>query len=248
MTAQISHPHNSTADQTDNLRPQLIVGSLFAGQLNSGVNAAWILLFLATNPTWFSQTRTEVLTAANKHSPSTVDLPLRDRLPHIPLEAWESEFPLLDLCLKESIRLVSHGNGFRRNTTAHPIPLDAEAKEIVPPGAFVTFATGTVHMNPDIYPNPHVWDPARYFPERAEDKKRQYAWMGWGHARHPCLGMKFAKLENTVICAFWLAFFDFELVDAEGRATERLPPRNSNEYAAEKPGEKCWLRYRLREE
>jgi hypothetical protein len=29
-------------------------------------------------------------------------------------------------------------------------------------------------------------DPSRYLPERAEDKKTPYAWVGWGAGRHPC--------------------------------------------------------------
>lgn len=41
-------------------------------------------------------------------------------------------------------------------------------------------------MNADIYPNPKVWDPSRYLPGRAEDKKVEHGYLGWGTGLHPC--------------------------------------------------------------
>ena len=29
------------------------MGSLFAGQLNSGISAAWMIIYLAANPEWY---------------------------------------------------------------------------------------------------------------------------------------------------------------------------------------------------
>lgn len=41
-------------------------------------------------------------------------------------------------------------------------------------------------MNPKIYEDPYKWDPARYDPGRAEDKKIPHGYIGWGSGRHPC--------------------------------------------------------------
>ena len=69
--------------------------------------------------------------------------------------------------------------------------------------------------------------------------------MGWGVARHPCLGMRFAKLENNLIVAFFLGYFDdIKLADAAGRETSRIPPTNRNRYTAHKPDEKIFLKYK----
>jgi hypothetical protein len=35
-----------------------------------------------------------------------------------------------------------------------------------------------LHLSPDVYPEPLKWDPGRYLPDRAEDKKRPLGWSG----------------------------------------------------------------------
>lgn len=64
---------------------------------------------------------------------------------HVPLQAWEQDFPALDFRLRETIRLQTVGNGFRQNVSGEDIPIDNDNSEIVPKGAYVTFALGNVH-------------------------------------------------------------------------------------------------------
>ena len=226
---------------------QFILGALFAGQLNSGINAAWMLLYLADNKKWHQLVKEEVDTVASRYCADT-SLPMSERLMKVPIEAWESEFPTIDLVLRESIRLQLGGNAFRKNISGKPIPLNKEGTEVIPTDAYATYAVTELHLNADIYTDPNTFDPARYLPDRAEDKKAPYAWIGWGVSRHPCLGMRFAKLENTIITAFWVANFDgFELVDANGKVTE--PPHVSrNFHSAHKPDDKVFVNYKIREE
>lgn len=42
------------------------------------------------------------------------------------------------------------------------------------------------HQDPTIYKDPTRWDPGRYAEDRAEDRKKPYAYLGWGAGRHPC--------------------------------------------------------------
>ena len=168
-------------DQGDNLTDIItfVLGALFAGQLNSGINAAWILVYLASNPYWLDKVREEVTGVANRYCSDT-SLPLKEQLMQVPIEAWEAEFPLIDMCLKDSIRLQLSGTAFRKNMSGRDIPLNKSGTEVIPKDAFVTYAMGDIHYNPKIYENPDEWDPSRYMPDRAEDKKVQYAWAGWG--------------------------------------------------------------------
>jgi cytochrome P450 len=163
---------------------EFIVGALFAGLLNSGINAAWVMCYLATSPEWLAKTQDEVRNTAAKYARDPKAL-LRHQLDDVPLDAWEAEFPIVDMCLRDSIRLNLLGTAMRRNTSGKAIPT-GHGSEVIPPDAFVTYATGDIHLDPEIYPDPHKWDPARYFPERAEDKKKEYAFVGWGVGRHPC--------------------------------------------------------------
>lgn len=175
---------------------EFIIGALFAGLLNSGINAAWVLTYLANDSNWRTKVLEEVQTVAAKYS-TNKDAPLIDQLSDIPFSAWETEFPLIDLCLKDSIRLQALGTAFRKNVTNKSIPIGT-GDEVIDPGAIVTYHLGDVHLDPEIYPNPKQWDPSRYFPDRAEDKKKPFGYLGWGVGRHPCCESSFSPLHILI--------------------------------------------------
>ena len=229
-------------DQGDNIRDIItfVLGALFAGQLNSGNNAAWVLVYMSNKPEWVPKARAEVAAMASRYCPDA-SAPLRDQLTHVPIEAWENELPLIDLFLKDSIRLQTMGSAFRKNVSGQDIPLNKN--EVIPPDAYVAWHVGDLHYDPEIYKNPDEWDPSRYMPGREEDKQFKYAWMGWGVGKHPCLGRRFAELENNLIVAFFLAYFDeLKLTDADGK--ERgLPGADRNNHSAHKPADKIWIKY-----
>lgn len=218
-----------------------MVGALFAGQLNSGINAAWVLCYLATSEKWMKAVRDEISETANKHIPG--DDSLVEKLSKLPLDVWENGFPIIDLCLKETIRLQLNGTGFRRNIGNKDIIIDGEA---IPPNSFLVYHFGEHHRNPEVYENPDQWDPARYLPDRAEDKKTANAFIGWGTGRHPCLGMRFAKLEQNIITAFFCAMFEFELSDKSGIRMENPPKGQADAKQACGPAEPVKLKYKLR--
>ncbi|CAD0099993.1 unnamed protein product [Aureobasidium mustum] len=206
-------------DKGDNVKEILtfVLGALYAGQLNSGINAAWVIIYLANDHYWRGKVWEEVKAVAEKYDSDT-SKSIADRLASAPLEAWENELPTIDLCLRDSIRLNASGSMFRKNETNKAVKV-SDGTEI-PPGAFAAYPMADVHLNPDVYPDPEKWDPSRYLPEKAEDHKTKYGFIGWGAGRHPCLGMRFAKLEQNIILAFFLANFDFALSDKHGNKIE----------------------------
>jgi cytochrome P450 len=155
---------------------------LFAGQLNSGINAAWVLTYLAANPQWQQKVREQIESVAAKHCPNS-SLPLIEQLCSLSMSTWETEFSLIDLCLKDSIRLQIVGVLLRRNVSGHTIKV---GDTLVPDAAFVTYPMAEVHHDPEIYRNPEQWDPSRYLPEKAEHTKKPYGYLGWGAGKHPC--------------------------------------------------------------
>lgn len=219
-----------------------VMGALFAGKLNSGTNAAMVLCYLATSPKWLSQVRAEVHRAAAKHGKDG-KASLLEKLDDLGLEAWENEFPVVQLCFRESIRLNLPGTVFRKYTGSEPIPTGHGA-EVVPPGSFPIYPIADAHMDPDIYAEPSAWDPTRYLPERAEDKKRPHAYLGWGAGRHPCQGMRFAKLEQSIITAYFVAAFDFQLEDEHGVALTKMEHGDVQAFANSEPKKPYFLRTR----
>ncbi|PQE32897.1 cytochrome P450 6A1 protein [Rutstroemia sp. NJR-2017a WRK4] len=222
--------------QSDLLLPQFIVGAVFAGQLNTGINACFMLTYIGSSRYWYDLVRAEIDGVLNKYAPDR-SMPLTQRFEAIPIEAWESEFPLLECCLKDSIRLQLLGTMYRRNIDTRDVKI---GNEIIPSGAFVTYHISDVHQDPEVYSEPQKWDPSRYFPARAEDKKKPFCWIGWGAGRHPCLGTRF------LIVAIFLTRFDYETCDDNGVPYGELPPPDLNAHAATKPTAPIRLKYRLR--
>ncbi|KAI0125425.1 cytochrome P450 6A1 [Xylariales sp. AK1849] len=168
---------------------QFVVGSLFAGQINSGINAAWVPTYLAMHPEWKERLRAEVDGAIAKHRTSPDQSPA-DVLGTLTIEDWETEFKLIDLSLREAIRLGVPGTSFRRNISGRDVPI-GKSGEVVPPDAYAIYLIDDVHLNPEIYTEPTKFDPGRYFEERAEDKRAPNAFAGWGLGRHPCCTLTF---------------------------------------------------------
>ncbi|GAP93132.1 putative cytochrome p450 6a1 [Rosellinia necatrix] len=223
------------------------IGALFAGQLNSGINAGYLQIFLTQNPEWMARLREEVdgVVARHRRGPSQTRA---DVLGALTIEEWEGEFPLIDLALRETIRFCLPGATFRKNMSGRDIPIGGSG-EVIPDGAYAIYLIED-SMFGDWYTDKMRWNPSRYFEENAEDKKTPHAYMGWGSGRHPCLGMKFAKLEMALITAYWVGLFDFELSDKDGN---RVVPdsslmMNRNLHSAKKPETNMYLRYRLRED
>ncbi|KAI1269552.1 cytochrome P450 6A1 [Xylariaceae sp. FL1019] len=221
-----------------------VIGALFAGQLNSGINAGYLQVFLTQNPEWMAKLRGEVEEAVTRHrtSPSQSRA---DVLGTLSIEEWESEFPLIDLALRETIRFSLPGTSFRKNVSGRDVPI-GDTGEVVPNGAFAAYLVDDIQFG-EWYTDPAKWDPSRFFDERAEDRKVHHGYMGWGVGRHPCLGMKFAKLEMAFITAFFVAMFDFECSDKDGNKVKQMPKTmDRNLHSAKKPQENIYLRYKLR--
>lgn len=106
---------------------------------------------------------------------------MAEGLASLPIEVWESEFELLDRTLRETIRLQLMGSSIRKNITTKPVQF---GKEVIQPGGFAVYQFAEPHFDESIYPDPYDWDPARYEPDRAEDKKKPHGYLGWGSGEY----------------------------------------------------------------
>ena len=62
------------------------------------------------------------------------------------------------------------------------------------------------------------------------------------------MGMRFAKLEQNIIVAFFITMFDYDLCDRQGNVVSTPTSIDLNAFSACKPEPKVYLRYRLRDE
>jgi cytochrome P450 len=195
-----------------------------------------VLIHLAIHPEWKEKCRKEIQDLIARHvgdSPSTATL--SEKLAAIPLSAWEDELPVLDACTRESQRITISGAVLRRN-------LRGEVKineQVVKRGDFLAYPIADVHFDPKYYPEPYKYDPGRWLrPDPAPNTA--YPFVGWGAGRHPCLGMKVAKLEMKLISAVFVTRYEFDLVDGEGKFPDPLPAPDRNNIHSVRVG--SWMR------
>ncbi|TFK89028.1 cytochrome P450 [Polyporus arcularius HHB13444] len=247
------------------------VSLLVAGARSTGTTASWLITFLSGHPQWREKAAEEVRRLVAEHAtpphrpseprdtstdPTTPqEPPLSDHRPpplselhtslgSVPLSAWETDTPVLDAMIRETLRVAEPHVAMRQYLP--PSHLDEKAQlhiggKAVPPGAFVMYPFSDVHLSSEVYKNPWRWDPAR--PEL--NLKAPYAYVGMGAGSTTCLGKRLATLELKLITAlFVLGFGDFRAVDKLGAPLDELPRPNWNDILTCKPpAGSCFVRF-----
>ena len=102
--------------------------------VNTVATGAWVLCFLAREPEWYAKVQSEVGQLLAKHKKLDHETAV-DLLPRVTLEEWETDLPVLEICLRETIRLKVNGTCVRKNLSGANVPIPG-TKEVVPPNAF----------------------------------------------------------------------------------------------------------------
>lgn len=131
---------------------QFILGVLFAGIINTGIMSSWMVLYLHMHPEWKAKATAEVHEFMHKYTESSQDghSDLVSRLSHIPPEIWDEEMPVLDACLRETIRMVFSGAAIRR-VMSDGVVIDGVHLE---KGSFVAYQAKRAHFNEDVWEEP----------------------------------------------------------------------------------------------
>ena len=177
---------------TDDQITGMFISMMFAGHHTSSVVGSWALLDLLLHPEWLARVREEL---------DTLYADGRD----VSYQALR-EIPLLEACLKETLRL-------------HPpliLLLRVVARDFgcegyrIPVGTTVGVSPAVSNRMPEHFPEPERYDPSRYEPGREEDKQ-PFAWIPFGAGRHRCVGAAFAMMQLKAIFSILLRRYDFEL-------------------------------------
>ncbi|GAA1284176.1 cytochrome P450 [Saccharothrix xinjiangensis] len=127
--------------------------------------------FLGKHPAWQERARAESVGVVSRDAAGV------DRL------------ATLDLVVRESIRLVSPS----------PILMRVAVKDTevlghhIPAGQLVSVCTGVNQLMPELWSQPHRFDPERF--DRGGDSGHRLAWTPFGWGAHKCIGMRLGMLK-----------------------------------------------------
>ena len=165
---------------------------LFAGHETTTSMLTSLMMALAQNPDVLATARAEQQ-SFDTASPLTL--------------SQIQQMPYLDQILKEVERQYPPiGGGFRKVIKS----FDFNGYH-VPAGWLALYRIDAAHKDDRCYTQPTTFDPSRFSPDRAEQKRYDYSLVGFGGGPRICLGMAFAKLEMKIMTAQLLRRYQWTL-------------------------------------
>lgn len=177
---------------------------------------SWLIMQLSSNPEWSTAVQEEIKVLTTTQDTST------ETLSTIPLQAWETQTPILDRCIRETLRTSQPYTAMRRNTG----PDITMKGYTIPSGSLVVYPFLDTSINPAYYGEPLRWDPSR-------EAKKEF--ISWGAGKHGCKGQRLAVLNMKLVAASILCRFDISLVDALGAKMETAPVPDWNDSVTCRP-------------
>jgi cytochrome P450 len=163
----------------DDTRMKIFISTMFGAFDTTASGLASMGYLLARNPIWQERLRREA--AGSSSTP--------DGLRTLEEHEW---------VWKESLRLYPvAGQSSRlslRETELGGFP--------IPAAAHVVVMSGTLANDPKWWTAPQRFDPERFSPARAEDKRHKATFLPFGAGAHACVG---AQVANVEVKAFWHA-------------------------------------------
>ncbi len=180
-------------EATDTFLENYVIGLLLAGYETTAAQAAWTIILLLRHPDALARVQNEI-------DQGTVErtLPARESLSGLKHTYW---------AVRETERLKPSAVFLLRVATAD-VPISGYR---IPTGWTVAAAGWLAHRLPSLFRDPERFDPLRFAPDRAEDKRHRFALIGFGGGIHKCAGMSFAINEIMVITALLFRQFDVTL-------------------------------------
>ncbi|XP_011699126.1 PREDICTED: cytochrome P450 4C1-like isoform X2 [Wasmannia auropunctata] len=118
------------------------------------------------------------------------------------------QLPYLEKCIKEGLRLYPSVY-FISRVTAEDVKLQSY---VVPAGTLLFMFFNKVNRDPNFWPNPDVFDPDRFLPEKIRNR-HPYSYLPFSAGPRNCIGQRFAMLEMKAMIASLIHDFYLEPVD-----------------------------------
>ncbi|WP_405495660.1 cytochrome P450 [Nocardia sp. NBC_00511] len=154
---------------------------LAAGHETTATGLTWMWHLLGANPQARQRLFDELDEVLDGCDPEVSDL---DRLP------WTRA------CFAEALRIHPPVYLSMRTATRD----DELSGRFIPAGTIVVVLTHLLHRDPEIWPDPLRFDPARFLPGAGPARPRG-AYLPFGGGRRVCIGAQFATAETTLLTA-----------------------------------------------
>lgn len=118
--------------------------------------SSWLVLYFAENAEWKEKALKEIRSFVAQYASKEEGQSLAQQLSQIPSQVWEDEMPVLDQCLRETIRRSMTGATLRRvmQDGDEDPNLVIEGKKLKK-GQFLAYHITGTHHNPEIYTDPY---------------------------------------------------------------------------------------------
>ena len=169
-----------------------VMSLLIAGHETTANTLSWLWYLLGQHPEVADQIEAELDNALNGRLPTIADFP------HLPYS---------HKVIKESMRLYPSAWSISRRALSD----DEIGGYHIPADAIVALSPYTLHRHPAFWPEPEIFDPERFTPER-EAERHHYAYIPFGAGARKCIGDQFALMESIIIMPMTLQRFRLHLV------------------------------------
>jgi len=150
---------------------------------------------LGKHPEWQSKLRQECDDLFKETGKDHLDFNDQDKL------------ELVEWTFKEALRLYTPVASIPRRAIRS---FEFEGYKI-PANTSVSISPSFTHYMPEIWTNPYEFEPDRFSPQRAEDKKHAFAWVPFNKGAHMCIGLHFAYMQVKAFMYQFLRQYEYTL-------------------------------------
>ncbi|MFI6214204.1 cytochrome P450 [Nocardia brasiliensis] len=200
----------------------MFISMMFAGHHTTSGTAAWTVIELLRHPDWLRR----VVTELDELYADGADISF----------GALRRIPQLEAVVKEALRLHPPLIVLMRVARAD---FDVCGHRIAP-GDLVAATPAVSNRIAADFPQPDLFDPARYLDPEQEDIVNRWTWIPFGAGRHRCVGAAFALMQLKAIFSILLRDWEFEM------AQPAHSYRNDHSKMVVQLLQPCTVRYRRR--